>query len=72
MYDDLQHARVCLAEFRERYNRLRPHWALRPEQGSDPLVPEEVYAEGRVVQIPRWQGWAKKAKAKFQKMMGTA
>lgn len=72
MYDNPQHARVCLAEFRERYNRLRPHWALRPEEGGDPLVPVEVYAEGHVVQLPRWQGWAKKAKAKLEEMMGAA
>jgi len=72
LYDDPQHARACLAEFRERYNRLRPHWALRPEEGGDPLVPEEVYAGGRVVQIPRWQGWARAAKAKLDELLGGA
>jgi len=72
LYDDPRHARTCLAEFRERYNRLRPHWALRPEEGGDPLVPEEVYAEGRAVQIPRWQTWAQQAKAKLEAMMGAA
>ena len=72
LYDDPQHARVCLAEFRERYNRLRPHWALRPEAGGDPLVPEEVYAGGQVVQIPRWQAWAKAAKAKLDELMSGA
>jgi transposase InsO family protein len=27
IYDSPQHARECLAEFRERYNERRPHWA---------------------------------------------
>jgi hypothetical protein len=45
------------------------HWPLRP---GDPLVPEEVYAKGRVVQLPRWQGWAKAAKEKLDEMMGAA
>ena len=70
LYDHPQHARLCLAEFRERYNRLRPHWALRPEGGGDPLVPEEVYAGGRLVQLPRWQGWARAAKAKLEELLG--
>jgi transposase InsO family protein len=69
LYEDAMHARACLAEFRERYNRVRPHWALRPEGGGDPLVPEEVYADGQVVQLPRWQGWARAAKAKLDAMM---
>jgi transposase InsO family protein len=72
LYADPAHARSCLAEFRERYNRLRPHWALRPESGGDPLVPEEVYADGQVVQLPRWQQWAKAAKEKLDEMMGAA
>jgi putative transposase len=72
LYRDAQHARECLAEFRARYNGVRPHWALRPEEGGDPLVPEEVYAQGRVVQLPRWQEWAKAAKAKLEAMLGAA
>jgi transposase InsO family protein len=72
LYADPAHARACLAEFRERYNRLRPHWALRPEGGGDPLVPEQVYADDQVVQLPRWQQWAKAAKEKLDKMMGAA
>jgi transposase InsO family protein len=72
LYTDPAHARACLAEFRERYNRWRPHWALRPEGGGDPLVPEEVYADGQVVQLPRWQEWAKQAKAKLDEMMEVA
>jgi putative transposase len=72
LYEDAAHARVCLAEFRERYNRLRPHWALRPEGGGDPLTPEDVYAGGQVVQLPRWQEWAKAAKEKLDEMMEMA
>jgi transposase InsO family protein len=70
LYDHPQHARKCLAEFRDRYNRLRPHWALRPEAGGDPLVPEEVYRAGRAVQTPKWQSWAQTAKAKLDELLG--
>lgn len=38
IYTDPMHARSCLADFRARYNYFRPHWALRPEEGGDPLV----------------------------------
>lgn len=69
LYDSPAHCRQCLAEFRDRYNRRRPHWALVPEAGGDPLVPEEVYAGGRTIRIPRWQGWAKEAKEKLEAMM---
>jgi putative transposase len=69
LYDHPQHARECLAEFRERYNTQRPHWALIPESGGDPLVPLEVYAQGRRVQLPRWQTWAKAAQEKLQAML---
>ena len=72
LYDDPAHARVCLAEFRERYNTRRPHWALVPAEGGDPLVPEEVYAKGRATQIPRWQGWARRAKATLDRMLEEA
>jgi len=70
LYDHPQHARACLAEFRDRYNRLRPHWALRPEAGGDPLVPEEVYRAGQPVQTPKWQSWAQAAKAKLDELLG--
>lgn len=69
LYEHPQHARTCLAEFRERYNRRRPHWALRPDGGGDPLVPGEVYAEGQAVQLPKWQGWARAAKAKLDELL---
>jgi putative transposase len=69
LYEDPEHARRCLAEFRGRYNASRPHWALVPEEGGDPLVPAEVYAGGRAIQIPRWQGWARAARAKLDELL---
>jgi transposase InsO family protein len=72
LYEDPQHARACLAEFRERYNTVRPHWALVPEEGGDPWVPAEVYAGGRTIQIPRWQQWARAAQAKLEEMLAVA
>jgi hypothetical protein len=64
-----QHARACLAEFHVRYNTLRPHWALVPDEGGDPLVPAEVYAGDRSIQIPRWQDWARAAYARLEMML---
>jgi len=72
LYENPQHARACLAEFRTRYNILRPHWALVPEEGGDPWVPAEVYAGGRTIQIPRWQQWARAAQAKLEEMLAVA
>jgi putative transposase len=69
LYEHPQHARECLAEFRTRYNASRPHWALIPEEGGDPLVPVEVYALGRTIQIPKWQTWARAAQAKLEAML---
>ncbi len=72
LYDNPAHCRTCLKEFRARYNGRRPHWALVPEEGGDPLVPEEVYRAGMSMTIPRWQGWAKGAKKRLEKMMAEA
>ena len=72
LYDHPQHACECLAEFRARYNERRPHWALVPQEGGDPLVPSEVYAGGRAIEIPRWQTWARAARDKLNKMMEEA
>jgi putative transposase len=72
LYDGPQHARECLAEFRARYNMLRPHWALLPEEGGDPLVPAEAYAGGRSIQIPRWQEWARAAQARLEELLAAA
>ena len=69
LYDGPEHARQCLAEFRQRYNHHRPHWALVPEAGGDPYVPAEVYNNGLPTQLPRWQGWAKDAKKKLDELM---
>jgi putative transposase len=72
LYDNPSHCRDCLEEFRNRYNGRRPHWALIPEEGGDPLVPEEVYTSSRSIQIPKWQGWAKGAKEKLDRMLAEA
>lgn len=72
LYDNPVHARTCLAEFRERYNRIRPHWALVPESGGDPATPEEVYTGKVTPQLPRWQGWAKAAKEKLDRLTQAA
>jgi transposase InsO family protein len=69
LYDSPAHCRECLEEFRSRYNGRRPHWALVPEEGGDPLVPEEVYTGSRAIRIPRWQGWARGAKEKLDQML---
>ncbi len=72
LYENPQHAQECLAQFRERYNTRRPHWALVPTEGGDVLVPHEVYAEGRAIQIPRWQKWAHAAQQKLEEMLTAA
>jgi hypothetical protein len=36
-----------LPGFRDRYNAIRPHWALEPAEGGDVLTPEDVYTKGR-------------------------
>lgn len=69
LYDHPRHARVCFAEFQERYNRRRPHWALVPESGGDPVTPYDVYVAGVKVTIPKWQDWAQAAKARLDAMM---
>jgi len=60
---------VTMAQFRKRYNSRRPHWALIPESGGDPLVPEEVYVAGHSIQIPKWQTWAQAAQAKLEALL---
>ena len=61
-----------LAEFRERYNRGRPHWALEPQGGGDVVTPQEVYVHGCAVKLPKWQGWAKAAREKLAAMVAGA
>lgn len=69
LYDTPAHGRVCLEEFRHRYNTIRPHWALIGQQGGDPMTPHDVYVEGKATAIPKWQGWAKAAKDKLDQLM---
>jgi hypothetical protein len=69
---ELPDARESLAKFQVRYNTSRPHWALSPESGADPLVPADVYSGGEVIQIPRWQGWARAAREKLKELLPVA
>jgi len=62
LYESPAEARVRLAAFMERYNTIRPHWALTPETGGDPVTPQDVFVHGVKPALPRWQGWARKAK----------
>ena len=72
IFENPAHARSSLAEFQVRYNTERPHWALVPESGGDPVVPEEVYAGDVKITIPKWQGWARAAKEKLDELMEEA
>lgn len=72
LYTSPGEARFSLEEFRRRYNEIRPHWALIPHGGGDVHTPADVYVQGRKVELPRWQGWAKAAKEKLQKITGGA
>ncbi len=65
LYENPDDARACLAEFEARYNQRRPHWALVPEGGGGPVTPLEVYGGTVRPQLPRWQAWAREAKAKL-------
>lgn len=69
LYDSPYHAEQCLKEFHHCYNTIRPHWALIPEDGGDPMTPHDVYVECKAIRIPKWQGLAKAAKAKLDKLM---
>ncbi|MXZ56785.1 MAG: transposase [Gammaproteobacteria bacterium] len=69
IYEHPNHARGCLEEFRQRYNQVRPHWALRPAENEDPWTPAEVYEQGRTIIIPQWQGWAKAAQKKLEEQL---
>ena len=69
IYRSPAEARDRLAAFRRRYNEVRPHWALRPGEGRDPVTPADVYCRGVKVQIPKWQQWAREARAKLDAML---
>ena len=72
LYDDPAHARQCFAEFHSRYNESRPHWALVPKEGGDPVTPLDVYSGRVTTQIPKWQTWALAAKSKLDKLQECA
>ena len=68
LYASPGEARESLEVFRRRYNDVRPHWALVPPEGGDPVTPTDVYVHAQAVQLPKWQGWAKAAREKLKKM----
>ncbi len=43
-----------------------------PESCDDPATPEEVYTGKVTPKLPRWQGWAKAAREKLDKLMQPA
>lgn len=69
LYDSPADARDKLERFRERYNTIRPHWALQPAAGGDVVTPQEVYKDQVPIVLPRWQGWAREAKRKLDAEM---
>ena len=69
LYTSPGEARQSLEAFRRRYNEVRPHWALEPPEGGDPITPVDVYVNGLAVGLPKWQGWAKAARAKLEQMI---
>jgi transposase InsO family protein len=68
LYESPAQARECLAVFHRRYNTERPHWALIPEDGGDPLTPEDVYFQGMAIKLPKWQKWARAARKKLEEL----
>jgi putative transposase len=72
LYRSPGEARASLEVFRRRYNDVRPHWALIPTEGGDPVTPADVYLHGQAVQLPKWQGWAKAARKKLEDMVADA
>ena len=69
LYRSPSEARERLTMLRDRYNQVRPHWALVPTEGGDAVTPAEVYAGGIEVQLLAWQGWAKAAKKELDDLM---
>jgi RNA-directed DNA polymerase len=72
LYDGPDHARRCIAEFHARYNHRRPHWALVPVEGGDPVTPAQVYTGSKEIRIPKWQSWARNAQARLNKLLTEA
>lgn len=69
IYRSPAEARDRFTLFQRRYNEVRPHWALIPLAGGDPVTPADVYCRGVQVQIPAWQGWARAAKEKLDALL---
>ena len=65
LYASPGEARESLEVFRRRYNEVRPHWALVPPEGGNPVTPAEVYVHRQRAGLPMWQGWARAAREKL-------
>ena len=65
LYASPGEARESLDVFRRRYNEVRPHWALVPPEGGDPITPADVYVHRQAIGLPTWQGWGKAARQKL-------
>ena len=72
LYASPGEARESLEVFRRRYNEVRPHWALVPPEGGDPVTPADVYVQGQAVGLTKWQGWAKAAREKLNAIVEDA
>ena len=70
LYDSPAQARESLQRFHQRYNQVRPHWALAPEGGGDVLTPADVYVRDETVTLPKWQSWAHAARRKLDEQTG--
>jgi transposase InsO family protein len=69
IYENPGACRDSLNTYRDLYNTVRPHWSLIPENGGDPLTPDDVYRDGHRTKIPRWQQWARAAKSKIDQLL---
>ena len=65
LYASPGEARESLEGFRRRYNEVRPHWALVPPGGGDPVTPTEMDVHRQPVGLPKWLGWATAAREKL-------
>ena len=72
LYASPGEARESLEVFRRRDYEVRPHWALVPAEGGDPVTPAAVYVHGKAVGLPKWQGWAKAAREKLNAIIEDA
>ncbi len=71
LYASPQDAREKLAGFRQRYNEIRPHWALLPQAGGDPVTPADVYCRQVAVQLPPGKAGLRRPERKVSRWQTT-